>query len=314
MIINRRTLPDRRAGAAQGTQVVSKAARWSTAGLTSHRIPARPAAARCVLTRLLILTALMAARAAAAADSSSEPGTYQFYLSIFVPTRVSGTTTFPAGPSSPPESEDVRVSHSLVNLNSAFIGGFSTRYGRWGIYTYVIYMDIEGGKSGAGVVEIPGHPVTPDASASARLGFRDGYILLAGTYRLVTDPVWPLDVVFGGRFFRQRHTLDWQFTTDSLIPPASRSGNRSVSQSGGDGILGLKGQLGPTGRGWFAPYYLDVGTGHSNLTWQLNTGVGYGWRRCDAILGWRYMHYDTPRQSIPSIGLGGPVAIFLYRW
>jgi hypothetical protein len=257
---------------------------------------------------------MMAARAAAA-DSSSEPWVYQAYLSIFVPTTVSGTTTFPPGVPPPAGSEDIQVSNSLVNLNSAFIGGFSARHGRWGLYTYLIYMDITGTRTGPGVIDIPGHPLTAQTTATARLGIRDSYTLLAGTYRLVTDPGRPLDLLIGGRFFDQHRTLDWQFSGDvSAIPPPSLSGSRGVSQSGGDAILGLTGRFGPTGRGWFATYYLDVGTGNSTLTWQLNAGVGYGWPWGEAVLGWRYMHYQIPRQNIQSIGLTGPVIILLFRW
>lgn len=288
---------------------------WCVARLTSPGTAARLAASGRTLASLLVLTAMMAARAAAAADSSSEPWVFQAYLSIFVPTTVSGTTTFPPGFPPPPGSEDIDASNSLVNLNSAFIGGFSARHGRWGLYTYIIYMDLEGTRTGSGVIEIPGLPLAAQTTATARLGLRDSYTLLAVTYRLVTDPERPLDVILGGRFFDQHRTLDWQFSGDvSSIPPPNQSGSRSVSQSGADAILGLTGRFGPTGRGWFAPYYLDVGTGNSSLTWQVQAGVGYGWHWGETVLGWRYMHYQIPRQYIQNIGLAGPVVILLFRW
>ena len=263
---------------------------------------------------LLSLAAVVADRPAAAADGTADSWVFQAYVSLFVPATISGSTTFPPESSSPPGSDDVSASDSLVNLNSAFVGGFSARHGRWGIYTDLVYLDLEGSKTGPGVVQIPGHPVI-QTTTTARLGLRDSYGLVAGTYRLVTDPNGPLDFVLGARRFDQHRTLDWQFSGNiGSVPAADLSGSRSVSNSGWDAIAGVAGRLGPTGHGWFAPYYLDVGTGNSRLVWQVNAGVGYGWDWGELVLGWRYMHYDNPRQSIESLGLNGPVFIVLFRW
>lgn len=258
---------------------------------------------------------MMVPRPAAGADEASPPWVFEAYLSIFVPTSVSGATTFPPGSPPPPGSSDIRVSDSLVSLNSAFVGGVSARRDRWGLYTYLIYLDLEGTRTGPGVIEIAGHPLDIQTTATARLGMRDTYALLAGTYRVVTDPNGPLDLLVGGRFFDQHRTLDWQLSGNVVsIPPSLQGGSRSVSKSGGDAILGVTGRFGPTGHGWFLPYYLDVGTGNSTLTWQANAGVGYGWGWGESVLGWRYLHYESRRENIGSLGLNGPVFIILFRW
>jgi hypothetical protein len=36
---------------------------------------------------------------------------------------------------------------------------------------------------------------------------------------------------------------------------------------------------------WFAPFYLDVGTGATKLTWQGFAGVGYAYRWGDVVAG-----------------------------
>ena len=50
--------------------------------------------------------------------------------------------------------------------------------------------------------------------------------------------------------------------------------------------------------GFFVPYYVDVGTGNSNFTWQAFGGVGYqaGW--AGVQLGWRYMSFDQGGNSL----------------
>jgi len=48
-----------------------------------------------------------------------------------------------------------------------------------------------------------------------------------------------------------------------------RSGSKTVSASLWDGIVGVKGRCAfGDERKWFVPFYLDVGTGQTQLTWQ----------------------------------------------
>ena len=63
-------------------------------------------------------------------------------------------------------------------------------------------------------------------------------------------------------------------------------------------------ELGGTGQGlfvepevtladnWYAPYYLDVGTGDSDFTWQIAAGVGYRFDWGEVNLRYRYMDWD----------------------
>jgi hypothetical protein len=40
------------------------------------------------------------------------------------------------------------------------------------------------------------------------------------------------------------------------------------------------------------PYYVDVGTGDSDVTWQAMLGVGYAFGWGDVVGVWRYLDYD----------------------
>jgi hypothetical protein len=258
----------------------------------------------------------MGAQAALAAEQGTERWVFEAYATLFVPTSISGMNEFPPEESSPPDSTDIGASNSLVTLNGAFIGGFTARRDRWGVYTNVIYVDLHGTQTGSNVIEIAGQPTTAATTATARLGMRDSYVFLAGLYRVVANPNSPVDLLVGARFFDQHRALDWQFSGNvGSIPTSELSGNRSVSQSGVDAVLGLTGRFGPTGHGWFAPYYVDFGTGKSSLTFQANAGFGYGWSCCEAALGWRYMHFGNPASSnIESVNLNGPALVLLVRW
>jgi hypothetical protein len=43
---------------------------------------------------------------------------------------------------------------------------------------------------------------------------------------------------------------------------------------------------------WFVPYYVDIGTGNSKLTWQAIAGLGYSFGWGDVVTVWRYLDYD----------------------
>ena len=82
-----------------------------------------------------------------------------------------------------------------------------------------------------------------------------------------------------------------------------------ISGSGGvwDGIVGVTGELNLNDK-WYAPYYLDVGAGNSNFTWQAMAGVGYRFDKFDAILTYRYMDWDFDDNDVfDDLNLSGPM-------
>ena len=60
-----------------------------------------------------------------------------------------------------------------------------------------------------------------------------------------------------------------------------------------DGIVGVRGQFGVgDSKKWSATYYLDIGAGSSELTWNAMFGLSrtYGWG--DLIFSYRHLEYD----------------------
>jgi hypothetical protein len=51
-----------------------------------------------------------------------------------------------------------------------------------------------------------------------------------------------------------------------------------------DGVVGLQGDIGLP-KSFFIPYYVDIGTGQSDFTWQAILGVGYKPRWGEITLG-----------------------------
>jgi hypothetical protein len=88
-----------------------------------------------------------------------------------------------------------------------------------------------------------------------------------------------------------------------------RSGTKKTSGSLWDGIVGVTGRYAfADDRKWFVPFYRDVGTGQTKLTWQAGAGVGYGFRWGDVVATWRHMEWNAKSgKSIEAMNLSGPM-------
>ncbi len=83
-----------------------------------------------------------------------------------------------------------------------------------------------------------------------------------------------------------------------------------------DGIIGARGavRLGGDDK-WYLPYYVDIGAGSGNWTWQGYVGVGYKWGGGGFLLAYRNLSYNmNGDQLIESLRLAGPALGFTLRW
>jgi hypothetical protein len=83
-----------------------------------------------------------------------------------------------------------------------------------------------------------------------------------------------------------------------------------------DGTVGVKGRytFGDDGK-WFVPFYLDAGTGQSQLTWHISGGIGYSYRWESTFATWRYLDYEFPSgKALDNISMSGPMLAVALRW
>jgi len=82
---------------------------------------------------------------------------------------------------------------------------------------------------------------------------------------------------------------------------------------GGDiwnGIAGFRGRIRLGNIGLFIPYYFDIGTGGSRLTWQIASGLGYqtGW--AGVALTYRYLSFEQSSSAVVQhLSMGGPMVM-----
>jgi hypothetical protein len=212
-------------------------------------------------------------------------------------------TSFPADGGT---SVDVTGSDILNALNFTFMGALGAQKGDWGLWTDVIYLDLGGSTKKTRDLAVSGADL---ATAKADLNITGWVWTTVGTYRVVDHPNYSMDVLAGARMLNLSTDLKWSLTGDLGVPPIiDASGKSDVSETLWDGIVGFRGraEFGEDHK-WFVPYYFDIGTGDSDLTWQGILGAGYSFDWGDLLAVWRYMDYEmSSKDAIQNANFNGP--------
>jgi len=249
------------------------------------------------------------------AGAQVRPDDWQFRALIYayLPT-ISGSTTFPAGSGSNVNADSDKI---LDSLKFAFMGTLEAQKGRWGAFTDVMYLNVSGSKSGTRDLTIGGVELPAGVSSNASLDIKATVWTLAANYRVLAAPDAAYDVFAGARLVDVTEKLGWEFSANvgPVVGPG-QTGSSQTKLDNWDAIVGLKGRFNfGQNREWFIPYYVDIGTGNSNFTWQAVAGIGYAFRWGEVVAAWRYLDYDVKSGTrIESLNLNGPAIGVAFRW
>ncbi len=261
-----------------------------------------------------ILVAAAALEPGAVSAQASDPWQFGAQIYVFLPS-IDGESNFPGSGSDPDASVD--VSQIIEDLQFVFMGSLDASKGRWGAMTDVIYLDVGDEESGTRDLTIGGIEIPATASATAKYDL-DGWIwMIAGKYAVVSRPATAMDVFAGTRVLEIEQSIGWELQGDiGEIPAAGRTGSSQLGRTNWDAIVGVKGRWCYRAENrWFVPYYLDVGAGESDFTWQTMAGLGYSWQWIDAFAAWRYLDYDIgDGRPLSSLSLNGPLVSLLFHW
>jgi hypothetical protein len=134
---------------------------------------------------------------------------------------------------------------------------------------------------------------------------------LAAGYAVLPGRPVAMDVFGGLRYAGLEASTDWQLALAVSGPSGGqtfpRSGSVSEKEDLWDGIIGVKGRIWLGKSNWSIPYYLDVGTGSSKLTWQGMVGIAYTHNWIGARLVYRHLYYDMGNDKlIQDMTFSGP--------
>ena len=248
------------------------------------------------------------------AAQTADSWKWQASIYAYLP-DIGGKTTFPQSVGGGNAAID--ASTIIDNLKMTFMGSLEASNGRWGMFTDILYMDIGTTRSAYRDLSLGGAPLPGGANANVSYDLKGTVWTLAGTWRVASDPASKLDVVAGARLFDMRQTFAYEVTGNvGSIPTAGRAGTSEAKLSNWDAIVGVKGRMAfGESRKWFVPYYLDVGTGESDLTWQAMGGIGYSFGWGDVVAAWRYLDYDMKSgKKIESMTFNGPAIAATFHW
>jgi hypothetical protein len=247
------------------------------------------------------------------AQSLSDDWKFQAIIYGYLP-KISSSSSFPTGATS---GISVNADQILRNLNFALMAWLAAQKGRWGMFTDIMYADVSGSKSATRHFSIDGIEIPAGITADLNLDVKSTLWTLGGSYRFVATPETTFDVLAGARDIALKQDLGWQFSADvgPFMGPG-RQGSSSVRVNKWDAIIGAKGEFAFGDRyQWYVPYYFDVGTGQTQLTWQALAGIGYRYSWGDIIAVWRYIDYHfKSNQAFDNFSLNGPAIGVAFHW
>jgi len=268
---------------------------------------------RTALTATVLASLGLAAAAPAGADETSGDWHFRVLGYAYVP-DIQGTARFPAGDGA---DIDIAAQDLIDNTHAAAMAALEAQKGRFGGFVDLIYMNVGDSINDSPTIGAGSLPLPPGITADAKLDIEATVFTVGASYRPVASEAATLDVFAGARQLDAKTTLHWAFSAPfgPIVGPA-QAGKASVSDDAWDGIAGAKGQLNfGDERRWFLPFYADVGTGDSDLTWQAATGVGYRFGQFEVIGTWRYLRYEFDAGSrLSDLDLNGPAIGVSYRW
>lgn len=226
---------------------------------------------------------------------------------------ISGTAYFPVAPIG--ASFTLNQSDLIDHLKMTFMGAFDVHRGPWGFFADVLYLDIGSHNTNIHDFTVGGIGIPAATTTDVSMDMKSWIVNAVGEYRVLGQVGGTtLDVVAGVRYLSVNERLEWNFTGSiGTLPEAARSGDVGISNSILDGIVGVKGQVQGDG-GWRMPYYIDVGTGGAQFTWQGATGLAYQFHWGQVSLLYRYIDFRIGSNTLKDLTIAGPLLGATFRW
>jgi len=229
----------------------------------------------------------------AAATGASGEDSWQFEGDLYIWGAAIGGET-EAG-----DDFDMSFGDILDNLDMTFMGALQARKGKWSLLADVIYMDLSNGMSST--AKQINRPVRADLD----VGLKSWVITGAAGYTVIQTDSTRLDLLAGGRYLDLKADLDFKISAEHGGPWQQKV---TDSEYFLDGIVGVRGVTRLSDK-WYLSYYADVGSGDTDLTWQVLAGFNYRFDKVDAGFGYRYLKWEFDDGGVLNdLDINGPYA------
>jgi hypothetical protein len=233
--------------------------------------------------------------------------------------NIDGTLKYSGSPGGGRPEVQVGPNDYLENLSMALMISGEARKDRMSVFTDFIYLDFSSQDSSVKSINFGGSRVSSSANVSTQSSLRGAAWTLGVGYAVLPGRPVVLDVFGGLRYFGLEASSDWQLALAVTGPGGGqtfpRAGSISERADLWDGIVGVKGRFLLGESNWSIPYYLDMGTGSSSLTWQGMLGIAYSYKWFGATLAYRHLYYDMKGDNlVQDMRFSGPLLGVNFRF
>ncbi len=224
------------------------------------------------------------------------------------------------GPDGSVDSE-IGPNDYLSKLNFALMLNGEVRRGPWS--ATVDYIGVKATGLGSRVNSFnpfnrPNIPVSNSVNTSTTSTIKTTLWTLTAGYELIANDRMRLDGFAGARFGNLNSTVDWSLSAQITLPNSdrvfARQGSASTSRNFADGIVGVRGNY-RLDQQWSIPYYVDVGAGPSQTTWQAMLGASYRFGWGDVIVAYRHLSMrNDENTALTQFELSGPMVGATFRF
>ena len=247
--------------------------------------------------RSVVITSMLLFSSLSPAESDRGFNTWQNTLAPLYlwAAKTRGTATF--GSTTVPL--DIDFSDSLSDLDGIMTIHYEGAKGHWGIIVDYSYLNL------TPKAEVPGSPVQVKAE------MKNTIAEIAALYRFSASNPWQL--LAGIRSY------DLDITLSGLSSPPAPATQFAIREKINDFFIGGR-YMRAINDSWSFIGRADIGTGDSDLVWNVLVAVDYRITRLlSAFAGWRRLEYDVNTGSGPStfkydINHCGPLLALVFHW
>jgi hypothetical protein len=278
-----------------------------------------PGVVLALMMLIVIVAPVMTAQAQAQSDAlPADQWKFSITPYLWLP-NVNGTLKYSVPPGTGSPEVETGPNDYLQNLQAVLLIAGEVRKDRWSVFTDLIYLEFADEKSSVESVDFGGSAVSSSLNVATSSSLRGTEWTLGVGYDVQAGPAVTLDVFGGVRYFDLTVSTNWQLSADITGPGGvqtfPRTGGISETLALWDGIIGIKGRIPLGGSHWSIPYYLDIGTGSSNWTWQGMLGIDYSFKWGGVTLAYRNLYYDQKDDKLlQDLRFTGPALGVTFRF
>jgi hypothetical protein len=167
---------------------------------------------------------------------------------------------------------------------------------------------------------VPSIPISRDLETSTGSSLGLAIWTLGGGYTVLQQNWGNLDLIAGFRLLAVNARTDYSLALTITGPRGNGAtfggiGDVALSKTVIDGIGGFRGRIRIADTSLFVPYYFDIGTGGSQLTWQISSGLGYQFNQWGAVSAtYRYLSFQHSGAVVEHTAMRGPILMVSFSF